>query len=127
MNETVQKLQRHAPVRRNVQNHPQAPVRKGSESFSAALHKARLQFTNHAQNRLAHRQINLSRDGLDRLNQAVDQAAQRGGKESLVLMDDLAFLVNVPERKVITAMNTRSDRQNVFTQIDSVVLADQTG
>ena len=125
MNETVQALQRQARIRQSPQGPHRNPVSSGTENFASTLEKASLQFSNHAQNRLAHRKINLSRDGLNRLNQAVDQAAQRGGKESLVLMDDLAFLVNVQERKVITAMNTRSDRQNVFTQIDSVVLADQ--
>jgi len=49
---------------------------------------------------------------------------KRGGKESLVLMDDLAFIVNVRQRLVVTALDARERGEGVFTQIDSVVLAD---
>jgi len=125
MNEAVQVLQRSTSVRKQSQVSRRKTTGSGEKSFASTLKAAQLQFSNHAQNRLTHRKINLSNESVNRLSQAVDQAAQRGGRESLVLMDDLAFLVNVPERKVITAMNTQNNRENVFTQIDSVVLADQ--
>lgn len=83
-----------------------------------------LKFSNHAQKRLEYRQINLTDDGLQRLAQAVDKAEKKGGKESLVLVDDLAFIVNIKERTVITALDSQSRGQGVFTQIDSVVFAD---
>ena len=126
MNEAVQALQRSTSVRRKSQVPRRKTSGSGKKNFASTLKAAQLQFTNHAQNRLTHRKINLSNERVNRLSQAVDQAAQRGGRESLVLMDDLAFLVNVPERKVITAMNTQNNRENVFTQIDSVVLANQS-
>ncbi|MBP7690326.1 MAG: hypothetical protein KA764_00330 [Anaerolineales bacterium] len=93
--------------------------------FSAALDQAQVRFSNHAQKRLETRGISLNDDGLSRLAQAVDRAAQRGGKESLVLMDDLAFIVNVKNRLVVTAMDQQARGEGVFTQIDSVVLADK--
>ena len=84
-----------------------------------------LRFSNHAQKRLDDRAISLPEDGISRLNQAVEKAKARGGKESLILMDDLAFIVNVKDRVVVTTMNANQRGEGVFTQIDSVVFADK--
>jgi flagellar operon protein len=93
--------------------------------FAEALSKAQqLKFSNHAQKRLQARDINLTDEGLNRLANAVEKAEKRGGRESLVLMDDLAFIVNVKEHTVVTAMDTRNRGEGVFTQIDTVVFAD---
>jgi flagellar operon protein len=83
-----------------------------------------LKFSNHAQKRLESRNISISDDGMSRLTKAVDKADKRGGKESLVLVDDMAFIVNVKQRLVVTAMDANSRGEGVFTQIDSVVFAD---
>ena len=91
------------------------------QSFAEILD---LKFSKHAQNRLQARQIILDDKGLARLAAAVDKVEKRGGQESLVLMGDLAFIVNVPERMVVTAMDANKRGEGVFTQIDSVVLAD---
>lgn len=85
-----------------------------------------LKFSNHAQKRLDDRAISLPEDGIQRLNEAVEKAKARGGKESLILMDDLAFIVNVKDRVVVTTMDAKQRGQGVFTQIDSVVFADKT-
>ncbi|MEN6298619.1 MAG: TIGR02530 family flagellar biosynthesis protein [Anaerolineaceae bacterium] len=84
-----------------------------------------LKFSNHAQKRLETRDINLTDDGLARLAMAVDKADKRGARESLVLMDEMAFIVNVKDRIVVTAMDANQRGEGVFTQIDSVVLADK--
>lgn len=114
---------------------PGAPATSGARparteaagaAFGEALDQAQLRFSNHAQKRLEARGISLNDDGLNRLTQAVDRAAQRGGQDSLVLMDDLAFIVNVKSRLVVTAVDPQAQSsQGVFTQIDSVVLADK--
>lgn len=102
---------------------PAARTAAGGPSFDEALDQAQVRFSNHAQKRLEARGIQLNDDGLTRLNDAVSRAAQRGGRESLVLMDDLAFIVNVKNRLVVTAIDSASRGEGVFTQIDSVVLA----
>jgi flagellar operon protein len=83
-----------------------------------------LRFSNHAQKRMQVREINLSDDGISRLANAVEKAEKRGGKESLVMVDDLAFIVNVRDRMVVTALDPGSRGEGVFTKIDSVVFAD---
>jgi flagellar operon protein len=83
-----------------------------------------VRFSNHAQKRLETRDIQLSPENVSRLSGAIDKAEKRGGKSSLVLVDDLAFVVNVRERLVVTAMDANQRGEGVFTQIDSVVFAD---
>jgi flagellar operon protein len=83
-----------------------------------------VRFSNHALKRLQSREINLDNDNVNRLSDAIDKAEKRGGKSSLVMVDDLAFIVNVHDRTVVTALDTNQRGEGVFTQIDSVVFAD---
>jgi len=94
-------------------------------SFADTLSQTQnVRFSNHAQKRLEARNINLTDDGISRLSNAVDKAEKRGGKESLVMVDDMAFIVNVRDRLVVTALDSKNRGEGVFTQIDSVVFAD---
>ena len=61
---------------------------------------------------------------LAKINNAMDQAQAKGAKESLFLMRDLALIVSVENRTVITALQGQQAKENVFTQIDSAVLID---
>lgn len=81
-----------------------------------------IRFSAHAQNRLQTRQINLSQEELAQVDQAVNQAAAKGSRESLLLMDRVALVVNVPNRTVITALTTGEAQSNVFTNIDSAIV-----
>jgi flagellar operon protein len=86
-----------------------------------------VRFSNHALKRLQSRSIDLNSDNVNRLSDAIDKAEKRGGKSSLVMVDDLAFIVNVHDRTVVTALDTNQRGEGVFTQIDSVVFADPAG
>jgi flagellar operon protein len=95
-------------------------------SFAEVLDQTQgLKFSNHAQKRLQSREISLNDDGISRLVDAVDRAEKRGSRESLVLMDGMAYIVDVAGRTVVTAISANSHSDGVFTQIDSVVLADK--
>jgi len=99
----------------------------GSPSFAETLAKTQdVRFSNHAQKRMETRDIQLSQDNVNRLSDAIDKAEKRGGKNSLVMVDDMAFIVNVRERLVVTALDSEHRGEGVFTQIDSVVFADPT-
>jgi len=82
-----------------------------------------VKFSKHAANRLSDRNIELSEGQLDRLNSGTKQASQKGINESLVLVDDMAFIVNIKNNTVITAMDKNSSEENVFTNIDGAVIA----
>lgn len=81
-----------------------------------------LKFSKHASARLDQRNINLSKDQSLRLEKGVSAAENKGVNESLVLVDDLAFIVNVPNRTVVTAMDQAETNSNVFTNIDGAVI-----
>lgn len=110
--------------------HPSALQRqqsvKGSSSpeasFESVLQKNMLKFSNHAAKRLEQRGIELGSRQLDQISSAVDKAAAKGSKESLILMKDMALIVSVKNRTVVTAMDGNSMKDNVFTQIDSAVI-----
>lgn len=93
-------------------------------SFADILQSAsrKVSFSNHALQRLESRQLDLSQDDLQRLDDAVDKMAQKGARESLIYMNDMAFVVSVANRTVITAMDGKSARENIFTNIDSAAI-----
>lgn len=91
-------------------------------SFESVLQKNMLKFSNHAAKRLEQRGIELGSRQLDQISSAVDKAAAKGSKESLILMKDMALIVSVANRTVVTAMDGSSMKDNVFTQIDSAVI-----
>ena len=79
-----------------------------------------LKFSKHANERLASRNIDLTDDQLERLENGAKKASEKGINESLVMVDNLAFIVNVKNNTVITAVNDGDDR--VFTNIDGAVI-----
>lgn len=84
--------------------------------------RQRLKFSKHASMRLNTRNITLSESQNTRLEAGVAQADEKGIRESLVLVDSLAFIVNVPSRTVVTAMDQTETDRNVFTNIDGAVI-----
>lgn len=113
--------QRDPQLQRTLESHQAGD----SPSFAKVLSQTQqVRFSNHAQQRLEKRHLQLSEENVSRLAEAIDKAEKRGGKSSLVLVDDLAFIVNVRDRLVVTALDASQRGEGVFTQIDSVVFAD---
>lgn len=81
-----------------------------------------LTISHHADQRMRARGIELSKELMNRLEDAVDKASEKGAKDALVILDNLAFVVSVKNRTIITAMDDESMRNNVFTNIDSAVI-----
>ena len=105
------------------------PVQKQGQSeqvdFDALLQEAkdkRVQFSKHAAKRIADRSIEMSKDDLALLSDGINRASAKGSKESLLLMGGNAFVVNVKDRKIITAVNEDGMKEKTFTNIDSAIL-----
>jgi len=81
-----------------------------------------LKFSQHALDRMSSRGISFKPEELSRLNDAVDKAAKKGSKESLILMGDNALIVSVKNKTVVTTMDREAMKENVFTNIDSTVI-----
>lgn len=81
-----------------------------------------LRFSKHASMRLEERNISLTTEQNERLENGVAKASEKGIKDSLVMIDSLAFIVNVPNRTVVTAMDQTEQQDNIFTNIDGAVI-----
>lgn len=94
-------------------------------SFEQVLQQAQsndLKFSKHAANRLQDRNIELTSGQLERLSDGTKKAGEKGIKESLVLVDELAFIVNTGSNTVITAFAQGESKENIFTNIDGAVI-----
>lgn len=114
-----------------LSNQRNVPVNTNSEglSFIEVLEQTKknaqvgeLKFSKHADLRLAQRNIALTDEQIERLNEGAKKASEKGINESLVIMDDLTFIVNVKNSTVVTAMDMESSKENVFTNIDGAVI-----
>lgn len=91
-------------------------------TFQAQIQEPDLTFSKHAIEQIKHRDIHLDEAGLKKLNQGLHQARAKGIKESLVLMDNVAYLVSVKNARVITALAAQETKNHVFTNIDGAVV-----
>lgn len=89
-------------------------------SKKAAYEASEIKFSKHANERLASRNIDLTDDQLMRLENGARMAEEKGINESLVVVDNLAFIVNIKNNTVITAVNDNESK--VFTNIDGAVI-----
>ena len=87
-----------------------------------ARQETKVKFSKHANERLRDRSIDLSEGDLAKLDDTVERMAAKGARESLIYMNDMAFVVSVKNRTVITAMDGPSVKENIFTNIDSAAI-----
>jgi flagellar operon protein len=98
----------------------------GDSTFAAALAaetRGALQWSAHASRRVEERGIALDPAAIDRLVRAVEAVSGRGARSSVVWLDRVAYVVDIPTATVVTAVAPRSGKEAVFTNIDSVVIA----
>lgn len=110
---------------------PEAPDGKGSSTFVEEFRRARDQASQtpagfklsaHAQERIQQRGISLDTEQQRSLTDALFQLESKGSRDALLMRSDAAFIVNVPTRTVVTAVDTTELHERVFTQIDSAVM-----
>lgn len=103
---------------------PRPASQPSSDQFQKVLEQKThdVKFSSHALQRLAKREIPFGEAELNKLADAVNKAERKGAKESLVLMKEVALVVSIKNRTVITAVDGANLRDNVFTKIDSAVI-----
>ncbi|TCT16427.1 flagellar operon protein [Natranaerovirga pectinivora] len=125
------KIQKHhfppIQVERNREQ-DKVDILKGKKSFESVLQEQiitkqeGIKFSKHANERLLKRNIELTQNQMERLEDGVLKAKTKGIKESLVLMDNIAFVINIPNQTVITAMEQESTEEQIFSNIDGAVI-----
>lgn len=88
------------------------------------MERSSLNFSRHARKRIEQRGLPLDEGRVQRLEQAVNRAREKGSRDSLILIDELALVVNIRSQTVVTAIEQPGDGEQIFTNIDSVVIAD---
>lgn len=97
-------------------------------TFQDALNKAQekdnKQFviSNHAAERLRNRNISFNEADMNKINEGINKASEKGANDCLILYKDVALITSIKNRTIITAVDSKSSKENVFTNIDSVVL-----
>lgn len=82
-----------------------------------------LRFSKHASERLGQRSIDLTGEISERLSEGARRAEEKGIRDSLVVIDSYAFIVNIPSHTVVTAMDKNETEDHTFTNIDGAVIA----
>ncbi|MBN2008075.1 flagellar protein [candidate division KSB1 bacterium] len=122
----IDRIAVNLPLSPNVQQGNNVP-KAGEKSFADVLESTHaqqtgLKYSEHAKARLRDRQIEISEQDQLKINGAVESAAQKGAEDSLLLLKDVALLVSIRNRTVITALDQQEQSQKVFTNIDSAVI-----
>ena len=118
---------------RQIQAEPFLPVKNSDKNQSSKqnfavilnekLEKSEsLQFSKHSKERIQQRGINVTDSLIEQLNTAADSARLKGAKDVVMIGRDAAFIVNIPNNVVVTAINGNEMKNNIFTNIDSAVL-----
>ena len=120
-----------SPIRRTADEHRSPSQKVGASgsagSFAVILEDQQQDNTNvklsiHAQERLKQQNINISSQDMGKISDAADRAEKKGSRESLMLLRDLALVVNINNRTVITAVDKTRQKERIFTNIDSTVI-----
>ena len=86
------------------------------------LQTPELQFSAHAVHRLKERNIFLSDNDISRLRTGLNNAARKGANNSLMVLDNHAFIINIKNKMVVTAIDGSMTANHVFTNIDSAAI-----
>lgn len=117
-----------APTRpQNITRNGQPGSIKDVGSFDQLLQnkieQGGVKFSKHATDRMQSRGIDFNPNQMQRLESAVSQVSAKGGQESLVMLDNTALIVSIKNDTVVTVVDQKQLKNNVFTNIDSAVIA----
>ena len=100
-------------------NRMQYPILEQKSRFAETLENelSKLKFSAHAQHGITSRDLDLKKEDIKMLENAADAAEKKGGNEALILLRDMAFIVNIPNKTVVTAAKKADEELMTFTNI----------
>ncbi len=121
-NNKIVPIQDNNKIKQDYKQQPQQ-----QNSFQQILSKkidtdSKIMFSKHASMRLDNRDIKFSPEQMNRIENGVQKAKEKGINDSLVLVDNIALVVNVKNKMVITAIDNEQQKENIFTNIDGAVI-----
>ena len=120
----------HTPIYTGTPGEPANRPRESAGSDNAfkelleqkIREESQVSFSKHAIERVVERGVDVSSEKIERLNEGIRMAEEKGLKEPLILLGSTAFVVNVKNNKVVTVVNEDSLKGTVFTNIDGTVM-----
>ncbi|MTI65717.1 MAG: flagellar protein [Firmicutes bacterium] len=110
---------------KKVQRNANKNSKNGFENIlNKEINNTNVKISAHAQKRLNQRDLNLDNKDMKALEKAMDKAKNKGARESLLLYKDMAFITSIKNKTIITAMDKKNSKSDVFTNIDSAVIVD---
>ncbi|MGM0507866.1 MAG: TIGR02530 family flagellar biosynthesis protein [Fusobacteriota bacterium] len=112
----------------NKNNKSQKKSGSQNISFKDLLDKKekKLKFSSHAQKRINSRDLKIDNMEMQTLEKGINKLSKKGGRESVVLLNEKAYVVSVKNDTVITVMNGKDMKENVFTNIDSMIIMENS-
>lgn len=116
------------PMIHKVNQHPATSSRPTKETSQSAFHSifqeqlSGITISKHAKQRIEHREIEIDGTTMNRLNDAMDKLSKKGSKDSLILLNQVAYIVNPQQKVIITCMDKESMQENIFSGIDSAII-----
>lgn len=114
-NNILNNVKKSEPIKNNYET-----SEKSFKDILETTQEANLMFSKHASMRLNDRNLKLSNAQIQRVENGIKKAQEKGIKDSLVLVDNIALLVNIKNRTVVTAIDNSSEK--VYTNIDGAVI-----
>lgn len=119
---SISQIQNEAKLQGKIRPEKLGAAGSFQQALQDKLSQTELTFSKHAMEQIKHRDIRLDETSLTKLKNGVSAAREKGIKESLMLMDNVAYVVSIKNSTVITALDTKDTTNHVFTNIDGAVV-----
>lgn len=95
---------------------------KFNDILNEAINKSSKEYTlsKHAAERL--KEINFTDKDMEQIAKGFKMAQDKGSKNSVMIYKDVALIASIENKTVITAIEKERAKENVFTNVDSVVI-----
>ena len=114
----------HQKVDRNKLNRLPENVDTFNKFLKSKIEKkseAGVKLSGHAKKRLEERNLTMDGNEFLKIRDGIDKLKEKGGKDSLIVTNQAAYIVDVDKQTVVTAMDKNDMAENVFTKIDSTL------
>ena len=95
-------------------------------AFDDGVHQKQegISLSTHAAKRMRERNLEMDASEYHKLKDAIGKLKSKGGRDSLVVTNKAAYIVDVGSNKIVTAIERGKMAENVFTKIDSTLFVD---
>ncbi len=118
-------IDRISGLQRQTQSSSKSKKTTPVGSFSAVMQQElvhqNVEFSKHALSRVEERGIQITPKLMDQLQGSMERAQEKGATNILAMDAQTAFIINVPQARVITAITQEEMKSSVFTNIDGAV------